>query len=390
MITEQRQRHIRQLLETRGLSFQPLQDEMVDHICCDVEQRMELGLSFEEALSQTMDEIPGEQFVVIQTDTMDAINHRVSASRWLSYSSIVLLFGSVVFKMFHLQFGEALIFAAFILIAMSLLYSTMSGVLINKARKGVLHVLAVIFGVVVMIAGYLFKILRLQGSDALIVISVAILIVAIFLNTMFVYKNASGRSSLLTFLHEKYTPGIERFLLMLLMPMVVYKIFTVMKSSDQFIGNLILLIVILGGVLQMIALGWRAIQDNAALRNSTVRFTLLASSTIVMLVFTGTIIPFEIRVAMVVVYLTMSAWFAFQIDESKSNMSLISMCSVPILFLGWGLIELKLINSDAGKILFNIPILVLLVAALFISKKESPVRTYLIIALSSYLFEYIY
>ena len=61
--------------------------------------------------------------------------------------------------------------------------------------------------------GYTFKILHLPGADQLITLSVVTLIVVLMINTLYVYNNASGRGNLFTSLHERYSPGIERFML---------------------------------------------------------------------------------------------------------------------------------------------------------------------------------
>lgn len=259
VINEEQRSIIKELLILQGLTFEPLQEEMIDHICCDIEVRITNGYSFDEALRSTMSDIQDDHFRTIQKHTMDTINKRFTLSQWLSYPALGFLLCSLIFKILHLQFTDELLLLSFVLIAASLLVSSVSGIYLNREKNGALRVLAVIIGVVILLIGYTFKILHLPGADPIVILAVTVLIGSLLVNTLFVYLNASRGGNLLTFLHEKYTPGIERFLLFLLLPITLYKIIVILSGGDYFVGGLILLIVIFGAGFQFIALTWRSI-----------------------------------------------------------------------------------------------------------------------------------
>lgn len=382
MINEEQRTIIRDLLILRGLTFKPLQEEMLDHICCDVEERIAEGSSFDDALRSTMIDIPENHFKRMQKNTMDTINKRFALSQWLSYAALGFLFCSVIFKLLHLQFAGELLLLSFGLIAAALLTSTMSGIYMNREKRGAQRVLAIVIGVIILLVGYGFKILHLPGADPIVVLSVIVLLGSVLINTLFVYHNATGEGNLLTYLHEKCTPGIERFLLILLLPLTLYKISNILNGGEHFAGDLILLVVIFGGGLQLITLSWRTMERDLIHKTPYILSGLLISSMCFVLVFLGPIIPFEIRVIMIILYSAITGWFAYKLDQAPTISSLIFASLVPLLFLGWAFVKLGIWQADASKFIFNLPILLLLVAGLFLCKKNDTMRTYIIVSLS--------
>lgn len=390
MISEAQRNVIKGLLELQGLTFKPLKEEMIDHICCDVEDRMTQGISFDEALRSALHEIPEDHFRTIQKNVMNTINKQFAWSQWLSYAALGMLLGSVVFKMLHLQFGGVLLFLSFGLMAASLLISSASGIYMNREKRGALRVMGVIIGVIALLISYSFRILHLSGADQLVLLAVIIIVCSLLANTLFVYRNATGEGNLLTYLHEKYTPGIERFLLFLLVPVTLYKIISVVTDPNNFVGGLILLVVIFGAGLQLIARSWRSIEEDAAHRTPYILIALIISSMCLVLVFLGQLIPFEIRVIMIALYSCISGWLAFRIGQAETTPSLLIACLVPVIFCSWAMVRLGIIPIEANRFIFNLPVLVLLMIGLFLCRKNELMRTYMIISISSYVFEYVY
>jgi hypothetical protein len=210
------------------------------------------------------------------------------------------------------------------------------------------------------------------------------------MNTLYVYKKATGEGNLLTYLHEKYTPGIERFLLFLLLPIMIYKIISIMSSPDTFVGGLILLVVIFGSGLQFIALSWRSIERDETNRTSYILIGLIISFLCFALVFLGNLIPLEARIIMIALYSSVTGWLAFRLDQTKANTALPFAFLVPTIFCGWALLRLGILPENAKMFFFNIPVLILLVVGLFLCRKHGTMRTYMIVSLASYVFEYIY
>lgn len=274
--------------------------------------------------------------------------------------------------------------------AVSLLTASLTGISINKERKGSARVLGVICGVILLLTAFAFKLMHLPGGDQLIVLAELVLMVSLIVNTVYVYRHPSREGNLLTFLHEKYTPGIERFFLFLLIPLAIYKTILIFLGSTDFIGNFILLVVLFGAGLQFIALCWRAAEKDPVRRNALTLTATIVSFSCSTLVFLGPMLPLPMRIVMIAVYSVVSAWLSLAMEEKPVPLAArIMAVLVPVVFLGWALIRLGVIPLSAHDIFFNLPTLALLVIGLFLCRKHGPTRAYMIVSVGSYLFEYI-
>ena len=390
MLTDEQKNGLREFLEHQGLSFKPLQDEMTDHIGCDLEERMSAGLSFQEAWDQSIKEIPNNHFQLIQQEIMETINKRVSWSRVISFFALGLILISALFKALHLQFGGVVLLLSFGCMAAALLTGSLSGIRLNKGKKGASRVLAVTVGVILIMIGFSFKLLHMPGGDQFIILAVVVLIISLIVNSLYVYKHASGEGNLLTYLHEKYTPGIERFFMLLLFPLVIYKGIWIVMGTGDFPGNFMLLIVIFGAGLQFIVMTWRVMEKDLAKRNVVILTATIVCCLCAMLPFLGPLLPLPARVILITLFSPVAGWLAYTTDEnSRKGIDAFLVALVTAAFLGWALIHLSVIPSSSSWIFFNIPVLLLLVAGIVISKKHGTMRAFMLVSVAGYLFEYI-
>jgi hypothetical protein len=388
-LTDDQRRLIRNFLEGQGLTFDPLLEEMLDHVSSDIEERMKQGISFDEALRQARDEIPENHLVTIQTETMETINKRFTISRTLSFLALALMFGGTGFKILHLQGASALLLLSFAAIAGAFLSSTVSGIYIHKEKKGAARVLSIVAGTLLLMLGYSFRLLHLPGADFIVVLGVAISLASLLFNTLYVYRNTSGESNLLTYLHEKYTPGIERFFLLLLVPTGILRILTLPLPPNAFLGSFILIIVIYGAGLQLFALLWRRLEKYPGKRNVAILSALILSFTCFDLVFLGELLGYEIRLVLIMIFSMITAWLTINLDTPKNIFLLLVVWMVPVLLTASALIRLHVIPGSWAPIFFNIGVLLILTAGIFTSKKHEVTRAFLILSLASYLMEYI-
>ena len=334
-LTIDQRNKLREFLVHQGLSFKPLQDEMTDHISCDLEERMAEGYSFEDAWSQSIAELPENHFKHLQKDIMETINKRFTLSQSFSFLALGLLIISTLFKVFHLQFADEVLLLSFGFVAASLLTTTLTGIFLNKEKGGATRVLAVIFGAIILLFGYSFKILHLRGADTLILLAVASLIISLLVNSVYVYKHASGTGNILTYLLEKYTPGIERFFLFLLIPFVIYKAISIILQTDDVVRNIVLLVVIFGAGLQLIALCWRMMEKDLSKRNAVTLAAIIISCLCLTLPFLGPILSIEVRLVTIILFSLVSGWLAYRMEEEPKKLAeFILAVLVPVLFLG--------------------------------------------------------
>lgn len=386
-LTADQKQKIREYLAEQGLSFKPLQDEMADHLICDIELLMVEGYSFDKAWHQITGEISENHFQHIQREVMETINKRFTWSQGLSYLALGLLLVSMLFKVLKLPLVGELLLLSFALIAAALLTTSLSGVFMNRGKQGAARVFSMIAGIIILLVGYAFKLLHLPRADQLIVIAVAVLVISMLVNTIHVYQHSSGHSNLLTYLHEKYTPGIERFFLILLLPIVIYNCVMIVQGAQP--ANFILLVVMFGSGLQLVVMSWRRMEKDLLKRNPSTLAATIISSIFLTLPFLGPLVPFEARVIIIVMFTAVSGWLAYTMEEEPKRVSsLIMVCLVPLIFIGWALIRLELIPSSSHPVFFNIPLILILSGGLLLCRKHGSMRAYMLISLASYLFEY--
>ena len=101
-LSEREEEKVLLYLEGAGLSFQPLLNEMLDHIVTDIEVKMEGGDSFDKAFTSVITEIPQNHFIHIQQETMETIKKRFTISRTFTFLFLGLVILGSLFKFFHL------------------------------------------------------------------------------------------------------------------------------------------------------------------------------------------------------------------------------------------------------------------------------------------------
>ncbi len=387
-LTDSQKDELRKYLVSQGLTFKPLLDEMADHMSCEMEERMDEGRSFRESFSDVTTEISDNHFQQIQKQVMDTINKRFTLARAFSFLALGFLIISTLFKIMHLQYAGEVLLLAFAFLAVSLLTASLTGISRNREKKGAAVVVAITLGIVALLIGYGFKIMHLAGADNIILGAVCVLVASTLVNTVYVFQFATGKGNLLTFLHEKYTPGIERFFFFLLLPLVVYKISTILMTSEGLPGNMALLVIIFGSGLQFIALCWRTTEKDLSKRDTMTLAATMISCVCLLLPFLGPLVPIDVRMVIIMLFNVVAGWLAYRMEHEPKRFVWLLVVLGQVVFIGWGLIRFGTIPASFHSFFFNLPILVILTTGLLFTRKEGTLRAYMVIVLSSYLFEY--
>lgn len=388
-MTNEQRNEIQSLLNERGLTFKPLQEEMIDHIACDVEQRMASGVSFREALKEAMTEVSPVQFATLQRDALIVIDKRFAASQWLSYSAMGILFAAFLFKVLHLQFSNELLVLSFVLMATALVAGSFSGNSFHRKKNDVIRIAFTLAGIVILQLGYAFKILHLPGADNIIIAATVVTVVTFLSNAYSVYRQTPGKETMLSFLHEKYTPSIERFLLILVSAMAVFTAVSI--TTDLYVPSVrvILLIVVYGAGIQFIAMTWRIVELNANFKKGIFLFGIAIASVCILLPFLGNILPFELRVILILMFTIVSSALAFSMQQGGTDIrSFLMVIVVPVVFFVWAFVKLTVLPQYFNHYIFNLPVLIVMCAALFLTRRHEIMRSYMIISLGGYLIEY--
>ncbi|HMJ71161.1 MAG TPA: hypothetical protein VK508_19810 [Cyclobacteriaceae bacterium] len=384
-LNDKQRAELRDYLARQGLTFRPLLDEMTDHIACDIEERINAGMTYDEALKQAVSELPRDHFKSIQQETMETINRRFNLSKLFTYVGLASLLLGTIFKTLHLQGASGLVLISFFALAGALIASSVSGIYLNRQKKGAINILGVVGGTILFIAGYGFKIFHLPGADELIVAATVVSLAFMAVNTIYVYKNVLGDNNLFSYLHAKHTPGIERFLLILLVPLTLYQLAGWIVGMKDFFVPLMLVVVIYSAGLQLIALAWRNIGSNPVHKNEFTLAITIAAFVCMTLPMMAELVPYEYRLVLVICFFFIAALLAIRL-EAPRGMPAIVIYAVPFVILlpamsraGWIQIGLA--------VPFQVAVTLIIGTGIFLSPKESIVRTYLIMSLTVYLLE---
>ena len=76
LLTDDQVQFIEWDLKQQGLYYQPLREELLDHICCAVEKAMENGSPFNQAYRQVTDRFGEEGVLKVQSQTIHLLTHK--------------------------------------------------------------------------------------------------------------------------------------------------------------------------------------------------------------------------------------------------------------------------------------------------------------------------
>jgi hypothetical protein len=160
------------------ISFSHLLDELIDHVCCDIESEMLSGLSFSDAYQKVKMKFGPDQFSQIQKDTLYAVDLKYrnmrNTMKISGMAGIILLSFGALFKIQHWPLAGVLMTLGAFILAFIFLPSSL-GVLwkeTHNKRRIFLFVSAFITGAF-FIAGTLFKVQHWPAAAFVLLISFA-------------------------------------------------------------------------------------------------------------------------------------------------------------------------------------------------------------------------
>jgi hypothetical protein len=156
-----------------GITFSHLQEELIDHLCCEIEKEMLIGFSFEEASAKLFRSIGSRGLRKVQENTLLLIdkNYRIM-KRMMRITGLIamplLAFGAI-FKIMHWPGAGILLTLGFVILSFFFLPSALF-VMRKEARmkgRNVIYILALISGIALFL-GILFKIQHWPGAGILL------------------------------------------------------------------------------------------------------------------------------------------------------------------------------------------------------------------------------
>jgi hypothetical protein len=387
MLDPQQQKRITDFLKAHGLTFEPLLDEMIDHITCDIETHMTNGASFEEAFYLVTRDIPKGQLSIVQSQAISANNKSLSVENAFSYFGLVLMFVSVLFKMLHLQYGGVVLLISFASIVSALVLAVCKRIRSWDTVVGTLPTFLLVIGIGIFVAGYGLGILGKVEGQTLLTTGVCILTPALLLITSRIYRKKITSGNFLAQAIELHSASIVNFLLLLLYITLSYKVLCYLVGLPHFLGNAFLALIIFCAGLQFIIQHWRLVLHDCVMPNTYLPIMLYGLLLFVPFFTLKTGIP--IRVGAVVACNLITAWLVLLVHVKRFRPLLIGCVGIVLLvFCTWAAVKLEFLPPSATQMVFNLPVLIILVAGLLYYRKVQVINMFMIISVSGYVLEY--
>ncbi len=187
-LSEKEIRILNREIERQGLTYTELQQELLDHLCCDVEAEMEEGLAFVKALEKVRNGMGEDRIRQVQEETLLLVNQKYRIMKKLMYvlgmlAPVVLIIGTIFKTQHWLGAGILITLSLFLLGAIYLPLFVM--VRIRDTRKKgkpvnmPMYVAGMIAGIV-FIAGAMFKIQHWPGAGTMLTLT-AVVTVLVFI-----------------------------------------------------------------------------------------------------------------------------------------------------------------------------------------------------------------
>ena len=187
-------------IKKRGLELEDLQNNLLDHICCIIENEMDPEQDFNEFYKKTISKFYKNKLIEIEEETKDLLTFKnfYIMKRTMKIigllSSVFLLFG-VFFKLMHwpgasllVVFGAGLFSLIFLPLMMILKFRDE-----GEKKDKIVFILGLIIGIIAIL-GMLFKIMHWPYSSILIKLSIGSFIF-VFVPVFFIngYRQAEKR-----------------------------------------------------------------------------------------------------------------------------------------------------------------------------------------------------
>ena len=112
MLTSDQLYQIQTAVDSEGITIPTLRDDLIDHICCSVEEQINNGVQFQQALQSAIAALGENGLSEIQTETIKVLNYKTVVMKKMSFvvgllCAVIMLAGFVL-SLFHLPMGHML------------------------------------------------------------------------------------------------------------------------------------------------------------------------------------------------------------------------------------------------------------------------------------------
>ncbi len=175
-------------IDKSGLTYVKLQNELLDHLCCDIEEKMEEGMEFDRALAEVKQDMGYDCIRTIQEDTLLLVNQKYRIMKKFMYNlgivaPTMVIIGTLL-KIQHLPGSGLLMVLGLSLLALIYLPVFVTIRIRDTRKKGLavnipMYVFGLIAGIMVIL-GAMFKVMHWPGAGTMLTLS-SIIAVVVFI-----------------------------------------------------------------------------------------------------------------------------------------------------------------------------------------------------------------
>jgi len=390
--------HISTNLQAQGITFEPLRQELLDHLICDIEMQMNEGKSFEEAWRFIMQNIPKNHFNNIQQETMELLNKKINPMRIFGIISLALLILATFFKIMHLAGAGVLLIAFLIAASVTLLIGSIRSFSVYQESKGRGVIMLITFLIIAFIVTLCFRVLQIPMAAEIMlfsVISICILFPA--LSIYFYTSKQKLKDYLLIRVIRENQALLEKIAIVLIGFGLAFNYSALLFGDQNYSGVIFFVFSIILTGLYIYSLTWQYYVEQSA-QTGQWSLTLLVSSS-------GALIMFMIPVLGSAVNQVLSSYFAylslvifmaivfvsyFKFSSSKKQ-SVLSVLSIllllyPVLRLGT---KLEWFDGALSSItlnpFFSLGFLAVLIVLMILYRKEKLFKALLILTIAAHM-----
>ncbi len=177
-LTPEQEDLIADFVDAQGLTLPSLRDDVIDHLCCVIEQDLHKGKPFDQLLQAAVLDLAPHGLKDIQTQTVFLLNSkRIIVMKKLMYLvgflGAITLTAGVTLKLLNIPWGYELFSVGFLTLLLGfipLLALDRYKVAISKALTERLKIILGAAAAVMVGLSGVFKILHLQGAEALLML----------------------------------------------------------------------------------------------------------------------------------------------------------------------------------------------------------------------------
>ncbi|HEX2937129.1 MAG TPA: hypothetical protein VHO72_17370 [Bacteroidales bacterium] len=173
MLTELDILTITETIDKAEISFSHLRDELIDHVCCEIECQMEDGANFQQAFSNIKTKIGIRELQIVQENTLLLIDKQYRIMKRLmkisGVLSLLFLMTGTIFRIFRYPASNILIGMGFLLLCFLFLPIAMSIMRKeNKSNTKLFLFLSGYVGIIGFSLGTYFRLMHWPGTPILL------------------------------------------------------------------------------------------------------------------------------------------------------------------------------------------------------------------------------